>query len=608
MRDRFDFGHRYVSRILGAPVGNPESGISGFKAGDGELPSGGLQPATARRESRGVEAKAAAVAYGIVILAWFLLLVLTRSLFAGDTAWFVDDILGFLHRDPAVWAHMADFGHIAWRPVGWLLSAAVLHIFALPYPEVVVIAGVLEAVNIAATLVCAVALTTWGLRVTGSPFAAGAAAICFLWTTTILDASRSGSPWIPGLAFLLLACATASSSRALWISGLLAGISVLFWMPYFLTVPAVLAVRLLSPGGPKGKAAIRPALRFVGAAALVVVAGYAVAAAARGVNSWGALAGWIREASHGDVRNGLVARFFFGLPRSILDFADEGIMLKRFVYHDPYSVVNLADIARLGLLKLAPFYAAALLVLVSVYRSVRGRYLALVLLVAAIPNLALALAFDSSSMERYLALFPFLFLCLAWFLREANRTSVLIVCAFCALLMINNLRDLSAGHVKAILGAEAGRTAALAAYTKPADLVYVLNAQDAIVRVRYADPFDLNARRLPGLAGIQPFLGRPGTWRERVRSAVLAAWQQHADVWVTVRVRAARPEASWNWAEGSVPGISWQSIQTAFEHLQFGGVIGGRDGFALLPPTEGNREALQALAGDSRPLADLEGH
>ena len=556
---------------------------------------------------RRVDARGAAAAYGIVILGWLLLLVLTRSLFVGDTAWFADDILGFLHRDPAVWARMADFGHVAWRPLGALLSAGVLHTFGFRYAEPAVVAGVLVALNIAATLVCAMALTSWSLRVTGSPFASGMVGACFLWTTTILDCSRSGTPWIPGLTFLLLACLTASSSRPLWISGVLTGISVLFWMPYFLTAPAVLAVRLLSPGGPTRKATLYRAMQFFCAAGLVIAAGYAIAAAARGVNSWGALTSWVREASHGDVRNGLVTRFFFGFPRSILSFADEGILLKRFLYHDPYSVVNLADVAKLALLKLAPFYAAALLILISVYRSARGRYLAVVLLVAAIPNLVLALAFDSSSMERYLALFPFLFICLAWFLGETNRMGTLVVCALCALLAINNLRDLSTGHVNAVLHAEAGRTAALAANAKPADLVYVLNAQDGMIGVRYANPFDVNARRLPELAGIQPFLGAPATWRERLTASVLAAWQQHEDVWVTVRVRAERPKAPWNWAEGSVPGISWRAVQSAFQQLDFGRVIGGSDGFALLRPTEANRESLLTLAGDSRPLVDSEG-
>src|SRR5271157_493521 len=61
-------------------------------------------------------------AYAAVLLAFILELFFTRSAFVGDTYWYMEDIAAYMRGDGGAGPRMWDFGHIAWRPLGWLLT------------------------------------------------------------------------------------------------------------------------------------------------------------------------------------------------------------------------------------------------------------------------------------------------------------------------------------------------------------------------------------------------------------------------------------------------------------------------------------------------------
>lgn len=198
-------------------------------------------------------------------------------------------------------------------------------------------------------------------------------------------------------------------------------------------------------------------------------------------------------------------------------------------------------------------------------------------------------------MERYLAWFPFLFLCLAYFLTFSRTRTALAFSALCVLFVWSNAWQLSTGRVHGILDADTSRISVLTANTKPDDLVYLLNNQDGLFLASNTMPFEMNVRRLPVLVGIRPVLGLAGNWRKRFSADVLSAWRNDRDVWITARVWSSRPKPEWNWAEGADPGISWEEIQMLFDQLDLAPVIGGSDGFALLRRTGKNQSLLAAI-------------
>ncbi len=539
--------------------------------------------------------------YLAIAIAFLVEVVFTRSSFFADTYFYIEDILGYRRGNAAATARMSDFGHILLRPLGAALSPLAAHFVSGQVADVQLwsVTAALVAMSWVSALVCAVCIAALALRITRSPLASTVTAIGFLYTNAIMNLSRAGTSYIPGIACITLAAYVASGERSRgWLPGLFAGTAVLLWVPYVLTIPAILFSRALSPAAwrsPASRRFLNFAVRFCILAGLVIALGYSVAIVVREISNWTDLMHWIREASHDESRQNRIVRLFFGMPRSLIAMNNEGILFKRFLFHDPYAKVTWLEILRVSLAKVAIFYLAAAFLIRRLFVSVIGRRVFLIFVLALIPNLLLAIAFESGSMERYLAIFPFLFLSAAVVMSEwqsGSFTSAGIALLICVV-SIGNAVSLSTNSIESSLSQENTRVAALS-QCKTSDVVFLLTAQDELFAVRYR-PFDTSTEKLPYLVTVQPLGGDIAAWPSKFAMRALETWRKGGNVWVTRRVLAKSPDPGWNWVEGDDSRISWMAVHTFFDQLDPGETLGGSDGIFKIVPSERNQQILSGL-------------
>src|SRR5262249_25082081 len=127
---------------------------------------------------------------------------------------------------------------------------------------------------------------------------------------------------------------------------------------------------------------------------------------------------------------------------------------------DPLNPVSLGDLLRVSLWKFAFFYAAVLALAVGLLFSPSDRRLLGLLATAALPNLAFAVSWQGGDMERYLALYPFLFLALGGLLasEKAPRLCRLVPAAFFLTVAVTNVTAMArpvVDHREATLEAQA---------------------------------------------------------------------------------------------------------------------------------------------------------
>ncbi len=135
-----------------------------------------------------------------------------------------------------------------------------------------------------------------------------------------------------------------------------------------------------------------------------------------------------------------------GIPRGFFWLGDDGVLWKRLLFERRAGAHGMAfALLILHLLwKLLAVYAFLLLVLVGLAKSdaprAAGKKLLSVLLIAAGPILFFAIVlFEAGPPERYLPVFPMLFLGAAHILAYSRRRlpSVLVICFFGLMLAVN---------------------------------------------------------------------------------------------------------------------------------------------------------------------------
>src|SRR5262249_52858115 len=153
---------------------------------------------------------------------------------------------------------------------------------------------------------------------------------------------------------------------------------------------------------------------------------YALTIAGLGIWNLARLKEWILASGHGQIQAGgfrAIARLAFSVPRSFLNMGQDGIWLKRYLVHDPYAPVTFEALSRLSLWKLVLYYVSAAAIGVELLRSKRGRMLFLLLVSASVPIFVFAIfLFEAGSIERYLPLFPFVFLAFGYVFGDQQTT------------------------------------------------------------------------------------------------------------------------------------------------------------------------------------------
>ena len=363
----------------------------------------------------------AAIAALYVFASW-----LTRPVFQGDTRDYVDSILA---RGKGRYFEFWDFGHLLWRPVGWVAFHAWGPLLArfLGPDQRAQAALALIVVSWLAGLASALLLLGLVQAYCASEWIAALVATAFIFSTAELNYSRSGSPYIPGLALLLLGMCllTQAATRPAENAGMpaLAGLalagSVSLWFLYLLAVPAAIFVPFMWEASNKERFRISASALLVFSLAIVSI--YLLVLSRLGFAGPAEILSWARSSSHGIVISG-VSRTIFGWPRSFLALDEAGRVIKRIELGDPFHPVSSRDLFRLSYAgaALSLFYVSVVSIIFKLRRSWRGRKILLLAAMAAFPVLGFAMHWSGGDLERYLPLYPAFFLALGLSLADRD--------------------------------------------------------------------------------------------------------------------------------------------------------------------------------------------
>jgi 4-amino-4-deoxy-L-arabinose transferase-like glycosyltransferase len=559
--------------------------------------------------------RAGNLAAGAFVVCYVAVWAMTGAHFMADTNVYAQAILR--HQAGAVEADYRlltsnpfwDFGHLLWRPSGWLG-------FWLMKPFTLWIAHgneraevllTLFGINFLASAACVLLFFLLAKRIVANQWSALIAGVGLFSADAFLDYAHSGNAYVVGLAFLVAGMYFSWSenvsrlavSRAA-AAGVMFALAVLFWFPYAFVLPAAVAGPLVIFGNEKPR-------RRLAAYTLAVCAGvglvvYASVIVAIGIRNFTDLKEWILAAGHGQIQPGgfrSAARLAFSLPRSFISMGRDGMLLKRYLVHDPYAPVSFARLLGLSLWKPGLFYAAAGAVCLELLRSRRSRAMLFVLF-GAVPILFFAVfIFEAGSIERYLPLYPFVFLAVGYILadKQASRASKAVVAASLIALIAVNGNAMRRGTLEEQKAEAIARIHELLPLLRSDSLVLAVNEQDSLAQFRQnfpMDPINLDTQwRTYDVLEINT--ERLATWRLDLAKRVHANWERGGSVWLPARFLSATPKPDWNWVEGDDSRIRWTDIPSFFSRFDVGLVIGGEDGFALWQDTPRNRDLLASL-------------
>lgn len=540
--------------------------------------------------------------------------VFTNAHFMADSGGYVVSILAYAGVDEYVVENPTaanfkaensfwDFGHLLWRPLGLLLFKIFRPLSSLaigPDPAHNVM-FLLMAVNFAAGLASALLLYLLIDSLTNRRRLAVFVTACFIFSNGLLNFTQTGSSYIAGLAFLitglyLLLKDKGNVSRINAIAGGLACVAaVTMWFPFVLVVPATLLAPIVLFGSAKP---LKSSIVYGGIAfSVAALALYLVVMVAIGVHSVADLREWMAVSSHGVRQSGL-PRMVFGFARSFIHLGNDGVLFKRFLLHDSLNPVSALDLVRFSLWKLMLFYVAVAAVVLTLVLSSARRMLVLLLLTA-LPLIAFAIKFDGGAVERYLPMYPVMFLALGWGLAQSRvprLIKVVPVLFFCVVILVN-----SSVMARMVLNRQKRQTTervqAVVPKLKPNSWLVTTHLQDDLVNFQSSFPFESINRH--NVYHVYPLVvlnsDQAARWQEEFAARTLTAWEKGGDAWLSERMLTAKPEPHWNWVEGDDPRVKWNDIYKFFSQLETGDVASGADGFVLLEKSDANVQLLNMI-------------
>lgn len=559
--------------------------------------------------------------YGLWLAAALALILLsTRAVELGDTQVYANAIVEHLGKSPfgagnSLW----EFGHLLWRPLGWLLLTGAS--FLIPSHSGWTVFMQASFVLIAVSTVCAlIAVALWyaiAIRVSSSRGTVCLIVLAAACSHGFLLYAHSGCAYVPGLA-----CITASlfflMERRTVAGALFYALGTLLWFPFILAGAALFLLAAFPSGDWSSSLRTRfarfdrrSAIRFVCLSAGVIVVVYGLAMSARRISSVKDAVEWYHSAGHGYSQSGKLVRALTGVPRSFLYLGKDGILYKRFLRHDPYAPVNLGNLVGASLWKLVIFDLFIVCLFYELLRRPRSGWLLLLTAAGTLPVLFFAVAiFEPGSPERYLPSLPFLILAAAWVMRDfpsRRRIAQLVIAAFLVCVILNNGYSFAAPHVAAQNAESLSRVSDLRKRISPTGLAMVITNQDALEETLNRLAFDDINRPAPLSIYdiIEPANTRVLTWRQDLAARTLKVWGDGGDVWVSKRAWSPRPQPSWNWVEGDDPRISWADVPRFFSTLNTDADSGGPDGFFRIARTSANLALLTRLAASAAALHQI---
>jgi hypothetical protein len=529
--------------------------------------------------------------------------VATASTYAGDTRDYANSIVArFGDRDLYFW----EFGHLLWRPVGY---AAVFVARLTPGGEQAssfpLTVRLLVDMSVVAGALTLIAFLAWLKRLGVAWMPAVVATLAMGLSCTLLNYAQTGTAYIPALS--LLCVALWSVARAddiapgrISLLGVAAiSLSVLLWLPMIFVVPAVVLSPLVLRGDTPTRRHVT-GMTFA-LAALFIECAYGAVVLVKGLHSFPALTSWVASASHGIHDSGGLSRAIVGFARSVLSTDQLGLVAKRHMLGDPYNPASLGDVVRGGLYRLVVFYGAIAAIIILLVRTSRGRRALIEFALFAAPVLVMAVAWQGGDLERYLPLFPALFMLLAVALAAippaAQRVAAAgVVVALCVL----NIPDFDRGKTTRVCAEVARRLAFVPADTTHPPLVVTPLNSDEVTQARglCASVAQLeDAKRLRVVGLITPHEKLARLWRTVFATDVTKAWSAGSRVWLSTRAYATRPASDWGWAEGDDPSVHWRDLSAFLGRLDRARSRGNGDEFVEILPTSANLRILDSAAG-----------
>jgi hypothetical protein len=535
----------------------------------------------------------------------------TAPHYIGDTTRYVEDAVGHAQgRDTAFW----EFGHLLWRP--WAYAG--YRMFGEAYgrwfgdgPEQAAARFLIQT-----NLVCscaAVLLALYLLRKAAPPWAAAVVALAMGCSAPFLDYSHSGAPYIPALLFstlslcLLVAAAEHLNDglRYALMAGVSFAVACALWFPFSFTGLGMALVTCVWPSRDAEAEKNGRALRLGAAGAfLLALAGstvilFAAGAAAKGIGNGRELVQWVQESGNGWSQSRTVVRAVSGVARSVWDFGEDAVLLKRWLFSDPYNPVMIRGVALSMGWKLGLFYLGMGASIWALWKD--RRRLLFLLAAAGVPLLLFAvLVFEPSSPERFLPAFPFVFLGFAVVLAGSHRRRIASACVATLLgsFVVFNLAQFRSTRAADRMAETKARMSALTSQVRPGALVFLVTFQDDLYRLPPLNPLDRSLEHplFSVTDTVEVASQRSLRWRSEFAERAMAQWSQQKEAWLSERLLAARPEAGWLWVEGDSGRICWREFHETFGQFEFDSqVMAGRDGFRRLTQNAANAQLLASL-------------
>ncbi len=503
-----------------------------------------------------------------------------------------------------------DFRHLFWRPLGWVF----LHLFGGflspitgDVPRIAVL-YIFITINLVCGLVSLFLLRGLLRRFQNPEWTIECASVAFVFSYAFLNYIHGGTPYIPGLMFLLLGTdlmARSAESETLgylpYGAALSLAVSVCMWFPYAFAVPGALTLPLFYAGRNKKWRLV------IHSAAICLCAGilaYAAVLAHQRIYTVSAALHWIGQGASSVAGVRGAKRTVFGLAHSFIDLGNDGVLFKRFLLHDQYNPVSVRRLLLLpSLWKMVLFYVLMLVVFLQLSSSSRGRNVLAVCAAIAGPVVLFALLWFGGDIERYLPLYPVFFLALTCAVAEDRRGFTRALAAvFVVVAIATNVTSLSRYALERQQQRVTERLDPLLPEFKPESRIVVVDIHDEIVNFARSFPLNpINRRSQP----LEYALLNPGTpqtkhWRQDFAQRVLTTWNAHGDIWVSTRLLAPAPQNSWGWVEHSDPNVSWNDLHRLFPQFDYGTNAGGSDGFLLLLPTQRSLAIIDSLQSGVR--------
>jgi hypothetical protein len=486
-----------------------------------------------------------------------------------------------------------------WRPIGQALFISVGPLIkrisgANDFIAVLLLLEILSglAILIGACLLYAILVTH-----TQRPLISIFVTTAFLCTSEMLYALHSGTSYPSGLACILAGiwCAKSTSTsgamRTAAMAGVFGALAVAFWLPYVVALPALLCWAIVYRQSRRLEAASILIISMIVFVSLFFMMGahFAHVESAEGLKEW------VLNSGHGTKQTHNLVRSLFGLPRSFMDFGQFGLRVKQFLMKDPYANVRLAELLEGAVWKFLLFYIALAALCLICLRD-EGRKALLGFGVAFAGNMALAIAFEGGSPERYLPMYPFLFIaaacCLS--LERVPRISQIVLVLLFLVIILGNPPISSVWNIRREQKELASRIDTLPRLP-PNSLLFIVG-DDPVLHLSQVTPLDKLGKLPPvKIYDVYVPLMNSGAWKHDFATKVLSTWEHGGAVVVTLRVWAQWPRREWNWAEGDDPNVHWQDIVRFFAPLNHESIGTNENGFAILSHSPTNEALLRLL-------------